>query len=128
MRRKALIIALASAVLAGCASVPVRDFSADYRRASPTYVRIDGYAPFRIAELRDQRRIEVELNLLAQTLGSIVSPVVLLGFSDGIPSAAAHEAAARAHLAQTGRASCSIVDTAISRNYRRYEFRYACPG
>jgi hypothetical protein len=105
----------------------VRDFRSDYQRTSPSYVKIEGYAPFRVAELRDQQRIQVELNLLAQTFGVLVDPVVLLGLSNGIPSASAHEAAAQAHLANTGRSSCSIVDAAVSPNGRQFEFRYTCP-
>jgi hypothetical protein len=126
MLKALTIAALAVLTLAGCASTPVREFRGDYQKASPRWVRIVGYAPFVVAELRDQRRLKVELNILAQAFGGLVDPFVLLGVSSGIPSVGAHEAAARAYLVETGRSSCSIVEAAVSPNGREYEFRFTC--
>jgi hypothetical protein len=110
----------------GCSSVPVRDFRADYQKASSRSVKIDGYPPFNVSELPGQRRLKVELNTLAQVFGSIADPLVLMGISDGIPSASVHETAALTYLAETGRPSCKILDTATSPTGREFEFQFAC--
>src|SRR6187402_3749604 len=99
MRTRFAVAALALASLAACASsLPVRNFGGDYDRASRNSVKIDGYPPFSVLELREQRRLKVALNVLAQTFGSLVDPLILLGVSDGIPPASAHQAAAQAYL------------------------------
>src|SRR5262245_9384634 len=126
MRTSGSIFALALLVVAGCATTPVRDFAADYQKAASQSVKVDGYPPFRVAELRDQRRLKVELNILAQAFGSLGDPLVLLGVSNGIPPVSAHRAAAQAYLAETGRASCSATDAAASPDGREFEFRYMC--
>ena len=59
--RTALLITMLSGILASCASLPVRDFRADYQKASGRWVNVAGYAPFNVAELRNQRRIKVQL-------------------------------------------------------------------
>lgn len=123
---RSLVAAVAMMTLAGCATAPVRDFRGDYERASSQSVKVEGYPPFRVAELRQQRRLKVELNVLAQAFGWASDPLVLLGVTSGIPPASAHAAAARAYLAETGRTGCSIVDTAVSPDGREYEFRYSC--
>jgi hypothetical protein len=127
MRLHVATAVLAVLVLGGCASLPTRNFQADYERAPHrSTVRVEGYAPFGVAELRDQQRLRVELNAFAQAFGGLADPLVLVGISSGIPPASAHEAAARAYLAQTGRPSCSVHDGAVSPNGRQYEFRYTC--
>jgi hypothetical protein len=129
MRTRFAVAALALASLAACASsLPVRNFGGDYDRASRNSVKIDGYPPFSVLELREQRRLKVALNVLAQTFGSLVDPLILLGVSDGIPPASAHQAAAQAYLVENGRPGCAIVDAAVSPNGREFEFRYACRG
>jgi hypothetical protein len=122
----AVLAAVAAVAIAGCASTPVRDFQADYQRTSTQSVKIDGYPPFRVAELREQRRLKVELNVLAQAFGSLGNPLVLLGVSSGIPPESAHRSAALVYLAESGRAACSLVDGAVSPSGREFEFRYAC--
>jgi hypothetical protein len=127
MRMKFVVAALALACLSACASsLPVRDFRADYDRAARRSVKIDGYPPFNVLELREQRRLKVALNVLAQTFGALVDPLQMLGVSDGIPPASAHQAAAQAYLAETARPGCAIVDAAVSPNGREFEFRYTC--
>ena len=126
MLKTFLVSAFTLLLLAGCASTPVRDFRGDYQKTSSRWVRIDGHPPFNVAELRDRRRLKVELNILAQAFGGLVDPFVLLGVSNGIPPVGAHEAAARQYLAETGRSSCSIVDAAVLPNGREYEFRFSC--
>jgi hypothetical protein len=129
MKFAAIALALALASLAACASsLPVRNFGDDYGRASRNSVKIEGYPPFSVLELREQRRLKVALNVLAQTFGGLVDPLILLGVSDGIPPASAHRAAAQAYLAEAGRTSCAIVDAAVSPGGREFEFRYQCPG
>lgn len=119
--------AVALTSLAGCASsLPVRDFRSDYDRAERRSIKVDGYPPFNVLELREQRRIKVALNFLAQTFGGLADPFILMGLSDGIPPLAAHRAAAQAYLVETGRLSCTVEATAISPGGRDYEFRYAC--
>jgi len=68
------------------------------------------------------------LNVLAQVFGSVTNPLVLMGVSDGIPSASAHRSAAQAYLVETGRLSCAITDAAVSPDGREFEFHYSCPG
>ena len=126
--RQLVLGTFALAVVGGCASTPVRDFHADYAKVSSRSVKIDGYPPFNVAELREQKRLKVELNLLAQTFGAMLDPTVLLGLSDGIPPSWAHQAAARAYLAESGRPACAVTDAAVSPNGREFDFRYACPG
>jgi hypothetical protein len=126
MRIGILIAALVLVTLAGCASLPVRGFRADYQKASGRSVKIEGYPPFNVAELREQQRLKVELNALAQAFGWVADPLALLGVSSGIPPASAHEAAARTYLAETGRRSCSVSDGAVSPSGREFEFRYNC--
>ena len=128
MQAKTPIVLLAIVIVAGCSSLPTREFRSDYQRASRQSVKIDGYPPFGIAELRDQKRLKVELNVLAQVFGSVTNPLVLMGVSDGIPSASAHRSAAQAYLVETGRPSCAITDAAVSPDGREFEFRYSCPG
>lgn len=124
MRR---ILLPAVLLLAGCASsLPVRDFRADYERAPSRQVKIEGYAPFVVYELKSQRRLLVRLNLLAQAFGWAANPAVLLGLSDGIPSQSAHEAAARQYLAETGRGSCPVSGAGVTPSGREFEFAYAC--
>jgi hypothetical protein len=113
-------------MLAGCASLPVRDFRPDYERAASRSVKIEGYAPFVVFELKEQRRLQVRLNLLAQAFGWANDPLVLMGVSDGIPPRAAHEAAARQYLAETGRPACTVTVTAVSPSGREFEFSYRC--
>jgi hypothetical protein len=114
-------------LLAGCAStLPVRDFKADYERTPSRQVKIEGYAPFVVYELKAQHRLLVRLNFLAQAFGWASDPLVLLGVSDGIPSRSAHEAAARQYLAETGRGSCSVSGMAVTPDGRAFEFAYAC--
>jgi hypothetical protein len=127
MRWNALAAVLALASLAACASsLPVRDFNADFDRAERRSVKVDGYPPFNVLDLKDQRRLKVTLNVLAQAFGSLGDPLVLLGVSNGIPPQSAHQAAARAYLAETGRPSCTVEPAAISPSGREYEFRYTC--
>jgi hypothetical protein len=127
MRPTLLPAVLALGMLAGCASsLPVRDFGADYQRASSGSVKIDGYPPFAVFELKEQRRLQVRLNVLAQAFGWVADPLQLVGISDGIPSQSAHETAARQYLAETGRGSCSVTGSAISPNGREFEFTYTC--
>src|SRR5262249_43161880 len=98
----------------------------DYERAPSRDVKIEGYAPFVVYELKAQRRLLVRLNVLAQAFGWMSNPAVLLGVSDGIPSRSAHEAAARQYLAETGRGSCSVSGVAVTPNGREFEFAYTC--
>lgn len=129
MRFRLLIGFLAGFMLAGCASsLPERDFRADYQRATGQHVRIEGYAPFAVDELRAQRRLRVQLNVLAQAFGWASDPLVLLGITSGIPPLAAHRAAAQRYLADTGRPSCTAYDSAVMPNGRAFEFRYSCSG
>jgi hypothetical protein len=121
-----LFLLAVSVALAGCASLPVRDFRADYERAPSQQVKIDGYPPFVVSELRDRRRLQVQLNVLAQAFSWASNPLVLAGLSDGIPSQSAHAAAARHYLVETGRPSCTVSGAAITPNGRAYEFTYAC--
>ena len=118
---------LALGALAGCASLPVRDFRLEYERAPRRDVKIEGYARFVVYELREQRRLQVRLNELAQAFGWIADPLQWVGVSDGIPSQSAHDAAARQYLAETGRASCSVTGAAVTPSGREFEFAYTCP-
>jgi hypothetical protein len=127
MRLAMLIVVPALGLLVGCASsLPAQDFRSAYQNAAGRSVKIEGYPPFNVAELRDQRRLKVELNILAQAFGGLADPLVLLGFTDGIPPASAHRAAARAYMAETGRPSCNVADAAVLPNGRAFEFRYDC--
>ena len=126
MRATTTIGMLLLLIESGCSSVPVRDFRADYQKASSRSVKVDGYPPFSVSELPAQRRLKVELNMLAQAFGSIADPMVLMGVSNGIPSASVHEAAALAYLAETGRPSCRTFEAATSPTGREFEFQYAC--
>jgi hypothetical protein len=127
MRRTFLPVVLALGMLAGCgSSLPVRDFRPDYGKEWSTSVKIEGYPPFAVYELKQQRRLQVRLNMLAQVFGGVFDPVQWVGLSDGIPSQSAHEAAARQYLADTGRTSCSVVGSAISPGGREFEFTYSC--
>ena len=126
MPKPFLISAFALLLLAGCVSTPVRDFRGDYQKSASRWVRIDGYPPFNVAELRGQRRLKVEKNIIAQMASALVDPFVMFGVSDGIPPVHVHEAAARAYLHETGRANCSLADAAMSPNGREYEFRFRC--
>jgi hypothetical protein len=118
---------LALGTLAGCAtSLPVRDFRLEYERAPRRDIKVEGYAPFVVSELREQRRLQVRLNLLAQAFGWAADPLQLIGVSDGIPSQSAHEAAARQYLAETGRAACPVTGVAVTPSRREFEFAYAC--
>ena len=128
MRRTLLPAVLALGTLAGCASsLPVREFRGEYERAPKHDVKIEGHAPFVVYELREQRRLQVRLNLVAQAFGWVGDPLQMIGVSDGIPSQSAHEAAARQYLAETGRAACSVAGTAITPSRREFEFAYTCP-
>jgi hypothetical protein len=128
MRIRALIAVLALAFLSACAaSLPVRDFRTDYDRAkSRQSVTVAGYPPFRVLELRQQRRIKVEVNVLHQAFGGLVNPLILLSITDGIPPLSAHQAAAQAYLAETWRPGCAVEPVAVTPNGRAYEFRYNC--
>ena len=97
-------------LLTACAaSLPVRDFRTDYDRArSRQSVTVAGYPPFRVLELREQRRIKVEVNVLHQAFGGLVDPLILLSITDGIPPLSAHQAAAQAYLAETWRQGCTV--------------------
>ena len=130
MRWNATIALLALTLLAACASsLPVRDFRADYERTkSRSYVRVPGHPPFRVLELREQRRIQVTLNVLAQAFGGLGDPLVLLGVSNGIPSISAHHQAALAYLVESGRTGCIVEPIAVTPGGRAFEFRYSCPG
>jgi hypothetical protein len=114
-------------MLAGCGySLPVRDFRPDYGKEWSTSVKIEGYPPFAVYELKQQRRLQVRLNMLAQVFGGVFDPVQWVGLSDGIPSQSAHEAAARQYLADTGRTSCTVAGSAIAPGGREFEFTYSC--
>jgi hypothetical protein len=127
MRPSLLPAVLALGMLAGCASsLPVRDFRADYQRASGGSVKIEGYPPFTIYELKEQRRLQVYQNVLAQVFRGALDPVQWIGLSDGIPPQSAHEAAARQYLAESGRGACAVAGSAISPNGREFEFTYTC--
>jgi hypothetical protein len=127
MRQTLLPVVLALGMLAGCgSSLPVRDFRNDYQRAAGGSAKIEGYPPFAIFELKEQRRLQVRLNMLAQVFGPIADPLQMMGLSDGIPPQSAHEAAARQYLADTGRTSCPVTGSAISPSGREFEFTYAC--
>jgi hypothetical protein len=107
--------------------LPSRDFRADYDRAkSRQSVTVAGYPPFHVLELREQRRIKVEVNALHQTFGGLVNPLILLSLTDGIPPLSAHQAAAQTYLAETWRQGCAVEPVAITPNGRAYEFRYTC--
>jgi hypothetical protein len=127
MRRTFLPVVLALGMLAGCgSSLPVRDFRPDYGKEWSTSVKIEGYPPFAVYELKQQRRLQVRLNMLAQVFGGVFDPVQWVGLSDGIPSQSAHEAAARQYLADTGRTSCTVAGSAIAPGGREFEFTYSC--
>ena len=128
MRIRALIAVSALALLSACAaSLPVRDFRTDYDRAkSRQSVTVAGYPPFRVLELREQRRIKVEVNVLHQAFGGLVNPLILLSLTDGIPPLSAHQAAAQAYLADTWRPGCAVEPVAVTPNGRAFEFRYSC--
>ena len=128
MRIRGLIVVLALTLLTACAaSLPVRDFRTDYDRAkSRQSVTVAGYPPFRVLELREQRRIKVEVNVLHQAFGGLVNPLILLSITDGIPPLSAHQAAAQAYLADTWRPGCAVEPVAVTPNGRAFEFRYSC--
>jgi hypothetical protein len=128
MRIRGLIAVLALTSLTACAaSLPVRDFRTDYDRAkSRQSVTVAGYPPFRVLELRAQRRIKVEVNVLHQAFGGLVNPLILLSLTDGIPPLSAHHAAAQAYLANTWRPGCAVEPVAVTPNGRAFEFRYSC--
>jgi hypothetical protein len=130
MRTWGFIAVFALVFLSACAaSLPVRDFRTDYDRAkSRQSVTVAGYPPFRVLELREQRRIKVEVNVLHQAFGGMVNPLILLSITDGIPPLSAHQAAAQAYLAETWRPGCAVEPVAVTPNGRAYEFRYSCQG
>ena len=128
MRRTLLLAVLALGMLAGCgSSLPVRDFRPDYGKEWSSSVKIEGYPPFAVYELKAQRRLQVRLNMIAQVFGPIADPLQMIGVSDGIPSQSAHEAAARQYLADTGRTSCTVAGSAVAPGGREFEFTYTCP-
>jgi len=128
MRIRGLIAVLALTSLTACAaSLPVRDFRTDYDRAkSRQSVTVAGYPPFRVLELRAQRRIKVEVNVLHQAFGGLVNPLILLSVTDGIPPLSAHQAAAQAYLADTWRPGCAVEPVAVTPSGREFEFQYSC--
>jgi len=130
MRTRGFIALFAFTLLTACASsLPVRDFRADFERPSArSTIKIEGYPSFSVAELRGQRRIRVELLPLAALGQVLTDPLIWIGVSDGIPSLSAHEAAARASLAQTGRSGCTVQAVAVTPSGRQFEFRYSCQG
>jgi hypothetical protein len=128
MRTRGFIAVLALTLLTACASsLPVRDFRADYERA-PTRrtIKVAGYPSFSVAELRPQRRLRVMVLPLAALGRVLADPLIWVGVSDGIPSLSAHETAARAFLAETGRAGCTVAPVAVTPSGHEFEFRYSC--
>ena len=128
MRVRGLIAVLALVLLTACASsLPVRDFRADFERPSArSTVKIEGHPSFGVAELRDQRRLRVEVLPLAAFGQVLTNPLIWMGVSDGIPPLSAHHAAARAFLAETGRPGCTVEPVAVTPSGREFEFRYSC--
>ena len=68
MRTRGFIAILALTLLTACASsLPVRDFRADFARPSArSTIKIEGYPSFGVADLRQQRRLRVEVLPLAE--------------------------------------------------------------
>jgi hypothetical protein len=130
MRIRGLIIVAALTLLTACASsLPVRDFRADFERPSArSTIKIEGYPSFGVAELRNQRRLRVEVLPLAALGQVLTNPFIWVGVTDGIPSLSAHQAAARAFLAETGRGACTLEPVAVTPSGREFEFRYSCQG
>jgi hypothetical protein len=129
MRTRGFIAVFALAFLSACASsLPVRDFRADFERASvrSTTIKIEGYPSFGVAELRDQRRLRVMVLPFAAFGQLLTDPLIWMGVSDGIPPLSAHHAAARAFLAETGRSGCAVEPVAVTPSGRAFEFRYSC--
>jgi hypothetical protein len=128
MRIRGLIAVVALTSLTACASsLPVRDFRADFERPSArSTIKIEGYPSFGVAELREQRRLRVEVLPLAAFGQVLTNPLIWMGVTDGIPPLSAHHAAARAYLAETGRAGCTVEPVAVTPSGRAFEFRYSC--
>ena len=128
MRFRGLIAVVALTSLTACASsLPVRDFRADFERASArSTIKVEGYPSFGIAELREQRRLRVEVLPLAALGRVLTDPLIWMGVSDGIPPLSAHHAAARVYLAETGRSGCTVEPIAVTPSGRAFEFRYNC--
>ena len=130
MRIRGLIAVVAFTLLTACASsLPVRDFRADFERAAArSTIKVEGYPSFGVAELRQQRRLRVEVLPLAAVGQVLTDPLIWLGVTDGIPPLSAHQTAARAFLAQTGRSGCTVEPVAVTPSGREFEFRYSCQG
>jgi hypothetical protein len=128
MRIRGLIAVVALTSLTACASsLPVRDFRADFERPSArSTIKIEGYPSFGVAELREQRRLRVEVAPLAALGQALTNPLIWIGVTDGIPSLSAHHAAARAYLAEAGRSGCTVEPVAVTPSGRAFEFRYSC--
>jgi len=128
MRTRGFIALFAFTLLTACASsLPVRDFRADFERPSArSTIKIEGYPSFGVAELRNQRRLRVEVLPFAALGQLMTDPLIWIGVSDGIPSLSAHHAAARAFLAETGRSGCTVEPVAVAPGGRVFEFRYSC--
>lgn len=130
MRTRGFIAVLAFMSLTACASsLPVHDFRADFERPSArSTIKIEGYPSFGVTELRQQRRLRVEVLPFAALGQVLTDPLIWMGVSDGIPSVSAHQAAARAFLVETGRAGCAVEPVAVAPGGRVFEFRYSCQG
>jgi hypothetical protein len=128
MRTRGFIAALAAFLSACASSLPVRDFRADFERASVrSTIKIEGYPSFGVAELRDQRRLRVMVLPFAAFGQLLTDPLIWMGVSDGIPPLSAHHAAARAFLTETGRSACAVEPVSVTPSGRAFEFRYSCP-
>jgi hypothetical protein len=128
MRWNATIVVLALTLLAACASsLPVRDFRADFERATArSTIKVEGHPSFSVAELRGQRRLRVMVLPLVAFGRVLTDPLIWMGISDGVPSLSAHAAAARAFLVETGRSGCAVEPVAVTPSGHEFEFRYRC--
>lgn len=124
--RAMLAAIMAAGALAGCASLPERDFQPDYQSVWGENVVGAPGGPHVVYDLPTQNRLMVRRSFGAG-LNAAFSMPTLLGLSDGKPDERELREAAQAYLARK-RGHCGIVDAAKSTMSSNHEFRYRCAG
>jgi len=124
--RRGAMTAILAAMIAGCASVPEREFRSDYQPIWSVGVESGPGVSHRVYDLPKQNRLMVSRSFATQFNASF-STLSLLGVSDAKPGVDEMRRAAERFLAEN-RGACQIVDAAKSASSNDYEFRYACAG
>jgi hypothetical protein len=122
--RRGAMTAILAAMIAGCASVPEREFRGDYQPIWSVGVESGPGVSHRVYDLPKQSRLMVSRSFGTQFNASF-SALSLLGLSDAKPGLDEMRHAAERFLAGH-RPGCRIVDAAKSATSSDYEFRYSC--